>query len=45
MTQATVHTSKGDVIVELFDDYAPKTVANFIGLANGTREYRDPNDG
>ena len=45
MTQATVHTSKGDVIVELFDDYAPKTVANFIGLANGTREYRDPTDG
>ena len=45
MTQATLHTTKGDIVVELFDDYAPKTVANFVGLAGGTRECRDPKDG
>ena len=45
MTQATLHTTMGDIVVELFDDYAPKTVANFVGLAGGTREYRDPKDG
>ncbi len=45
MTQATLHTNRGDIVVELFADYAPKTVANFVELANGTREYRDPRDG
>lgn len=45
MTQAVLHTTLGDIVVELFDDYAPKTVANFVGLANGTKEYTDPNDG
>lgn len=45
MTQATLHTSMGDIVIDLFDDYAPKTVANFVGLASGTREYRDPADG
>lgn len=45
MTQATLHTSMGDIVIELFDDRAPKTVANFVGLAGGTREYRDPTDG
>ncbi len=29
----------------LFDDQAPKTVANFVGLATGTKEYRDATDG
>lgn len=45
MTKAILHTSMGDVTIELFDNHAPKTVANFVGLANGTREYRDPADG
>ncbi|MGB3954699.1 MAG: peptidylprolyl isomerase [Brooklawnia sp.] len=45
MPKAILHTSMGDITVELFADYAPKTVANFVGLANGTREYRDPVDG
>ncbi len=45
MTQATLHTSKGDIIIELFPDHAPKTVANFVKLAkenfyNGTVFHR-----
>ena len=45
MTQATLHTSKGDIIVELFPDHTPKTVANFVKLAkenfyNGTVFHR-----
>jgi cyclophilin family peptidyl-prolyl cis-trans isomerase len=33
VTTATLHTSKGDIEVELFDDDAPKTVENFVKLA------------
>jgi len=45
MTQATLHTSKGDIFIELFPDHAPKTVANFVKLAqenfyNGTIFHR-----
>ena len=39
---ATLKTTMGDVVVQLFDDKAPKTVANFVGLATGTREWIDP---
>ncbi|MFT3834696.1 MAG: peptidylprolyl isomerase [Micropruina sp.] len=42
---ATLHTNHGDVVIELFEDQAPKTVANFVGLANGTQEYIDPDSG
>ncbi len=42
---ATLHTNHGDVVIELFEDQAPKTVANFVGLANGTQEYADPESG
>ena len=35
-------TSHGDVYLELFQDEAPETVANFIGLAEGTKEFTDP---
>lgn len=45
MTSATLHTNFGDIVIELFDDYAPKTVANFVGLANGTKTYRDAKTG
>jgi len=41
MTIATLHTNHGDITIRLFDDHAPKTVANFVGLATGTKEYRD----
>ena len=33
MTQATLQTSHGAIVLELFDDDAPKTVANFLELA------------
>ncbi|MFP5018280.1 peptidylprolyl isomerase, partial [Paenarthrobacter ureafaciens] len=29
--KATIHTSLGDIKVDLFGNHAPKTVANFIG--------------
>jgi len=40
---ATLHTSGGDIRILLFGDQAPKTVANFVGLAEGKQEYRLPN--
>jgi peptidyl-prolyl cis-trans isomerase A (cyclophilin A) len=42
---ATLHTSAGPIRIELFPNHAPKTVANFVGLAEGTREYTDPKSG
>ena len=33
MSQATLHTSKGAVVVEFFDEDAPKTVGNFLELS------------
>jgi peptidyl-prolyl cis-trans isomerase A (cyclophilin A) len=41
----TLHTSKGDISITLFPDHAPKTVRNFVGLAEGTQEWKDPNTG
>ncbi|RZS37553.1 peptidyl-prolyl cis-trans isomerase A (cyclophilin A) [Herbihabitans rhizosphaerae] len=40
---ATLHTSQGDIRLNLFPNHAPKTVANFVGLAEGTKEYAKPN--
>ena len=34
---ATLHTNRGDIRIELFRNHAPKTVANFVGLAQGTK--------
>lgn len=39
---ATLETSKGTIIVKLFSKDAPKTVANFVGLASGEKEWKDP---
>jgi len=38
-------TSEGNFTVRLFDQDAPNTVANFVGLAEGTREWTDPRTG
>ena len=45
MSTATLHTNHGDIVIELFDDHAPKTVENFVGLATGTKEYIDAETG
>ena len=42
---ATMKTSMGDIVLVLFEDKAPKTVANFVGLASGTKEWTDPKTG
>jgi peptidyl-prolyl cis-trans isomerase A (cyclophilin A) len=39
---ATFKTTMGDIVIQLYDDKAPKTVANFVGLASGTKEWTDP---
>ncbi len=39
---AIFQTSAGDITVRLFEKDAPKTVANFVGLANGSKEWTDP---
>ena len=40
---ATLRTSEGDIRINLFPDHAPKTVANFVGLATGEKSYTQPN--
>jgi peptidyl-prolyl cis-trans isomerase A (cyclophilin A) len=42
---ATLYTSAGPIRVELFGNHAPRTVANFVELAEGTRAYTDPRTG
>jgi peptidyl-prolyl cis-trans isomerase A (cyclophilin A) len=42
---ATLTTSKGPIRVQLFANHAPKTVANFVELAEGSREWTDPRSG
>jgi peptidyl-prolyl cis-trans isomerase A (cyclophilin A) len=39
---ATLRTNRGTVVVKLFPDHAPKTVRNFVELAEGGREWTDP---
>ena len=42
---ATLHTSQGTIVIRLFPDHAPKTVRNFVDLAQGAREWTDPRTG
>lgn len=42
-TYATFETTEGDIVCRLFDKDAPKTVANFVELAEGKREWTHPN--
>jgi len=42
---ATLATTQGTVTVRLFPDHAPKTVRNFVELAEGGREWTDPRTG
>ena len=43
--KAIVHTSMGDIALDLLPDHAPNTVNNFVGLARGEREWTDPRTG
>ena len=42
---ATLHTTEGDIDVELFAERAPRTVENFVGLATGEKTWTDPESG
>ena len=42
---ATLHTNRGPIRLELFPNHAPKTVRNFVELAEGTQPYTDPRTG
>ena len=42
---ATLHTNHGDIVINLFGDHAPNTVANFVGLADGSKEWTHPATG
>ena len=44
-THATLRTNRGDIKIKLFPDHAPATVRNFVELATGQKEYRDPTTG
>ena len=45
MTTVIMRTSEGSITINLFDDKAPNTVANFLGLATGEKEWADPYTG
>jgi peptidyl-prolyl cis-trans isomerase A (cyclophilin A) len=42
---ATISTSRGDIVIRFFSKEAPVTVANFVGLAAGEKEFIDPRTG
>ena len=44
-SKAILHTNMGDIVVDLFPNHAPKTVANFVELATGQREWTHPKTG
>jgi peptidyl-prolyl cis-trans isomerase A (cyclophilin A) len=43
--KAIIHTSLGDIVVNLFGNHAPKTVKNFVGLATGEQAWTHPETG
>ncbi|MGH3980529.1 MAG: peptidylprolyl isomerase [Pseudonocardiaceae bacterium] len=42
-TTVTLQTNQGDIRLTLFPHHAPRTVANFVGLAEGSKDYSEPN--
>ena len=45
MKKLRIETNKGTMVADLFEDDAPGTVENFVGLATGTKEWTDPKTG
>jgi peptidyl-prolyl cis-trans isomerase A (cyclophilin A) len=45
MQYAHFTTSEGKFTIQLYDQDAPKTVENFVGLATGAKEWTDPRTG
>ncbi len=43
--RAVMETTKGEIVIDLFEKEAPNTVANFVGLATGTKAWTDPKTG
>ena len=44
-TYVVLETSQGEIVCRLFEKEAPSTVTNFIGLVEGSKEFRDPRTG
>ena len=42
---ATLNTSLGKIVIQLYPEQAPETVANFVDLAEGNRTWIDPRTG
>src|ERR1700683_4228076 len=42
---ATINTTQGSIVVKFFEKEAPITVRNFVGLARGTKAWKDPKTG
>ncbi|NYI58680.1 peptidylprolyl isomerase [Cellulomonas soli] len=42
---AILHTTAGDIRIELYPNHAPRTVENFVGLATGSKAWKDPQTG
>ena len=42
MSQALIKTTQGEIVIKLFTKQAPLTIENFVGLATGTKNWRDP---
>ena len=45
MVTATLETTRGPIEIELYEDRAPRTVENFVGLATGDQEWEHPETG
>src|ERR1041385_3045808 len=44
-TYAIFETSQGNIVIKLLEKEAPKTVENFVGLAEGTKEFTNEKTG
>jgi peptidyl-prolyl cis-trans isomerase A (cyclophilin A) len=45
MAKVRMETTKGTLVIDLFEDEAPETVKNFVGLITGDKEWTDPKTG